>query len=292
MESRMQNPLYARMHIARKTGLPDNAVAHYHPFHELCFFQHSSVRAFLQGSWRDVKDGDIIWVPRHIMHRFEYPKGTRYTRLLIELDDRLLRDLLRGMGCEDMMADAGLETCRHIHPEPAQFRRLLSLAEETLSAWESWRLRQDHVEEAHMQARLFCLMYGLRPALGQHQADAAADVPACVAETVAWIDRHYGENITLDLLAGMCHVDKYHLCHLFVRHTGISVMKYVQHRRGIEAEKLLTYTDLPLDVVAGHAGFHSMQHFYRVFRELTNTTPGRLSRLALAAGKDSPDAQP
>lgn len=273
MESRMQNPLYARMRIVRKTGLPDHAIAHYHQTHELCFFQHSFVRAFLHGCWQDVKDGDIIWIPHHIMHRFEYPEGMRYTRLLLEIDDDLLSEILRGMGCESMMSGAGLEKCHHIHLEAAQFRRLLFQADELLSAWEAGKVRQDAVEDAHVRASLFNLMYALRPVFSQQQESDRAEVPDCVSQTVAWIDEHYAEDVTLDALAQMWHVDKYHLCHLFVRHTGISVIKYLQNRRVIEAEKLLTYTDLPLDIVANRTGFHTMQHFHRVFRELTGTTP-------------------
>ena len=70
------------------------------------------------------------------------------------------------------------------------------------------------------------------------------------------------------------HVDKYHLCHLFKVHTGMSVINYLHHRRIIEAEKLLIYTALPTGVVCTETGFNTIQHFYRVFREITGITPG------------------
>jgi AraC-like DNA-binding protein len=54
----------------------------------------------------------------------------------------------------------------------------------------------------------------------------------------------------------------------------MTAVKYIHTRRIIEAEKQLLYTDRSTDAIAAAVGFTTMQHFYRVFREVTGTSPG------------------
>ena len=54
----------------------------------------------------------------------------------------------------------------------------------------------------------------------------------------------------------------------------MTAVKYIHTRRIIEAEKQLLYSNRSADAIAFAVGFTTMQHFYRVFREITGTSPG------------------
>ena len=58
-----------------------------------------------------------------------------------------------------------------------------------------------------------------------------------------YIDAHFKENITLDLLAGLAHVNKYYLVHTFTREYDISPISYLISRRIQESRYLLAETD-------------------------------------------------
>ena len=92
-------------------------------------------------------------------------------------------------------------------------------------------------------------------------------------EIIKFIDLHYTETITLDLLAQQFHLNKYYICRIFKDNTGFNLSEYVQHRRIIEAKKLLIHSDKSIDYISIQCGFKNMQHFYRVFKKITKHTP-------------------
>ena len=57
-----------------------------------------------------------------------------------------------------------------------------------------------------------------------------------------YIDSHYSENITLDILSNLSYVNKFHLVHLFTKQMGISPINYLINRRIEESKNLLTTT--------------------------------------------------
>jgi len=99
-----------------------------------------------------------------------------------------------------------------------------------------------------------------------------------VQDVVQHLDKRYGETIRLDQLAAEFFVDKFYLSHLFKRQTGFSIMEYVQHRRVIEAQKKLIEThDSMIDIYLD-CGFSNAQHFHRMFKRLSGTTPSQYRR--------------
>ena len=65
-----------------------------------------------------------------------------------------------------------------------------------------------------------------------------------------YIDTHYKENISLDLLAKIAHINKYYLVHAFTEEYSISPMNYLCSCRIIEAKYLLKTTDISLSSIS------------------------------------------
>ena len=265
--------------IVLKHGLADNSPVlpppHYHNTHEICFFVHSTVRAFMQNTWYDVTDGDIVIVPQHELHRYEYLNTDRYTRLLITFSDEYLRTLLAQMHCPDLFDSLQPAKCMQLRPRSTKFRKLYQQAEDVLASYKLMTRKPSEENLAVFRARFFCLLFDLRQLITE-KTDTAdlSKASECVQRTINYIDEHYMLPLTLEDLAKTALVDKYHLCHIFKQHTGMTAVKYIHTRRIIEAEKQLLYTDLATDAIAAAVGFSTMQHFYRVFREVTGTSPG------------------
>lgn len=88
-----------------------------------------------------------------------------------------------------------------------------------------------------------------------------------------YIDAHYPENITLDFLADLTHLNKYYLVHVFVREYNISPINYLISRRIRESKYLLVNTNHSLTQISNILGFSSPGSFSRSFRRLEGTTP-------------------
>ena len=153
--------------LTLKHGLADNApvlpTAHYHNTHEICFFAHSTVRAFMQNTWYDVQDGDIVIVPQYEMHRYEYRNTDRYTRLLITFSDEYLRNMLEQLHCPDLFSFLQPAKCIQLRPRSMKFRKLYQQAEEVLAAYKSMTRRPAGENAAIFRARFFCLLCDLQP---------------------------------------------------------------------------------------------------------------------------------
>lgn len=88
-----------------------------------------------------------------------------------------------------------------------------------------------------------------------------------------YIDSHYRENLTLDMLAERSHVSKYHMVRIFTEEYGVSPINYLILRRIEEGKKLLKTTDHSLALISRTLGFSSPSYFSQVFKKHTACTP-------------------
>ena len=82
-----------------------------------------------------------------------------------------------------------------------------------------------------------------------------------------YIDLHFKEPLTLELLAQEAHMNKFYLSHAFKREYGISPISYMISRRISESKYLLTETDLSMSQIAQLLGFSSLSYFSQVFHK-------------------------
>ena len=93
-----------------------------------------------------------------------------------------------------------------------------------------------------------------------------------------YIDNHFKENLTLDQLARLAHVNKYHLAHAFRREFGDSPISYLISRRVEERRFLLRETDHSLALIAQMLGFSSPSYFSQCFRRVEGISPTEYRR--------------
>lgn len=88
-----------------------------------------------------------------------------------------------------------------------------------------------------------------------------------------YIDSHFKENITLDQLAAMVHINKYYLSHAFRKEFNTSPISYLIERRIEESRFLLSETDHSLSQIAQILGFSSLSYFSQCFRKAEGLSP-------------------
>ena len=88
-----------------------------------------------------------------------------------------------------------------------------------------------------------------------------------------YIDLHFKEALTLDLLAAEAHMNKYYLSHAFKKEYGVSPINYMLSRRIEESKYLLAETDLSLSRIAQLLGFSSLSYFSQAFRKTQDISP-------------------
>lgn len=88
-----------------------------------------------------------------------------------------------------------------------------------------------------------------------------------------YIDTHFKENLTLDALAEISHISKFHMVHTFSKQYGISPINYMISLRIEESKHLLRDTDSSMAHISQILGFSSPSYFSQSFRRLEGVSP-------------------
>ena len=96
-----------------------------------------------------------------------------------------------------------------------------------------------------------------------------------------YLDDHFTENITLDLLSKESKMNKYYLVHSFTKHFGCSPISYLNEKRIEESKNLLETTNHSIASIASMIGFSSQSYFSQSFKKNTFMTPNEYRRAAL-----------
>lgn len=102
------------------------------------------------------------------------------------------------------------------------------------------------------------------------QEEGTTDV---VADIIAYIRKHFTEDLTLPQLAENVHFSASYLSAQIKKKTGMSYINYISLLRMEYADQLLTGTNLKVSEVAARCGYHDNSYFNRIFCRKYGTTP-------------------
>jgi AraC family transcriptional regulator len=94
-----------------------------------------------------------------------------------------------------------------------------------------------------------------------------------VDKALWYIESHYAHDVSLEEIAGVAGVSRFHMSRAFAFTTGFSVIRYVRCRRLTEAARALANGAPDILAVALEAGYGSHEAFTRAFREQFGITP-------------------
>ncbi|MCG7406499.1 AraC family transcriptional regulator [Paenibacillus sp. ACRRX] len=163
---------------------------------------------------------------------------------------------------------------------------LLSKVKEMHQAWED----QGSLERFHVKSLFYQFVYELVWQLQNNQIPTIkADV---VAQACHYLQQHYAETITLELLAELLDCSPRHLSRLFKRDVGTSPIDYVIQIRMNKAKELLLMTDANLQEIAESVGYPESYYFAKMFKKYVGTAPiryrseqrGKTRRLHMTSG--------
>jgi AraC-like DNA-binding protein len=200
---------------------------------------------------------DTVWImPMDTSHGYEPAAGCAlWEYRWVEFSGEMAAGLLRMLhldetpcvhGCrevrpviEDVVALLDTDGNRAIHEASTLFMHALSLVER-------------------------CLRTGRRP-LGPLQGlDQAAK---------RYMIDNMNRPIQLEDIAAAVRVSPHHLIRVFRRHNGQTPMSYLRQLRASRAKSLLQRGDLNVSEVGRFVGYPVLQHFSRMFKQETGTSP-------------------
>lgn len=94
----------------------------------------------------------------------------------------------------------------------------------------------------------------------------------------SYVNQNFGDDLSLDAMADVAGMSKYHFCRLFRQSAGVTPYQYLLGVRVDRAKRLLQETEDSIGDIAEQVGFNSQSQFNRAFRKLAGTTPAAFRR--------------
>lgn len=94
-----------------------------------------------------------------------------------------------------------------------------------------------------------------------------------VVQISDYIDSHYSQPLTLEVLAEMCHGSPYHLQRTFKRIKSMTPVEYIQMVRIAHAKDQLNTSDKSIGEVGKLVGLPNTSYFITLFKKKTGCTP-------------------
>ncbi|MBQ8509842.1 MAG: helix-turn-helix transcriptional regulator [Clostridia bacterium] len=241
----------------------------------LFYLQSGSITFHIDGQSHAIGDGTLLLWRGGQCYRFELNGAVRMTILNFDYTraHAHLADSLRIIGADSfdpaqVLEALAFEDC----PALSGFVCLPGMqgAEEELAAivrdFNEGRLLGR--EAACARLKLLLTDIARRVLTGTEKSDTT------VERVLAFLRENYARPLTNHEIAQIVNYHEFYVNKLIVRHTGMTLHRYLTHIRVGHAARLLMTTDDPVSKIAEDCGFTSPAYFADAFRRTMGVTPG------------------
>ncbi len=250
-----------------------NEVAlHHHDFYEIYLFLSGNVNYSIESRNYHLMPGDILLISPLELHQpmFTWEKQP-YERIVLWIDKSFIQKFTKDG--HDLTQCFDTHHPRHtnlIRPDATNRQLITSLMEQLITETQSDEFASDLAANTYLIELLITInRLALRSPHRHEVKDKSGPV---VSNVLSYINEHYSEDLSLDLLAGKFFISKYHLSHEFNRLVGTSVYRYIIQKRLVIAKQMLSDGMPPTDVYQ-LCGFGDYANFYRAFKSEYHISP-------------------
>jgi AraC family transcriptional regulator of arabinose operon len=245
--STVMNPIF--MHLGHVQPNPTwMTTNHSHRFHELILVLDGVLHVDIGGQTFHAGAGEMLWYPAGVAHRENADPQ---------------------QPCETLFL--GIEW------------------DAAPSDWPLWQADRDGrvapivqwlkaERESHYTGRVAWRNTMLAGVLAEYDRLARYQEDPLVVNLRSYVRKHLAEALTLDQLAKLAGLSKFHLVRRYRVLTGRTPMEDVRHIRLQAARELLLTTNLPLKEIAPRTGLGDLYRLCRLFHRHFRVTPGSLRK--------------
>jgi len=233
---------------------------HYHPHYEIYYMKDGRCRYFIDDRSIDVEAGDVIFIPKGIIHRTNYTTNL-HSRMLINFTE----DYIPPVILEKLLQSKYLFRSREIT------KRI----EEIFNKIEQEYLHPDE----YTKSLLYCHTAEMLFLILRHPGnlEEATTGNELIDGIVKYIKQNYMSDIKLSGVAKMKSVSPEHLSRTFKSCTGLGFNEYVTLLRLQRAEEMIrTESGKTISEIAYECGFNDGNYFSYKFKKMFGVSPIKL----------------
>ncbi len=243
------------------------------------FHEAIEIKCYLSGNSAVMIDGDVFVASQGnltVVNPFELHANANigdysgeYILLMVDLD------FLKGQGVGGLdLRQAFISRGRRINHFIGADERLLRIMERICE--ELAEQKEDYrIAVRSLVCELFIILFrdhSDKVALRENFTGDGRGANLIAPALSAIFERH-GEQISIDELAAICNVSKYHFCRVFKQEMKMTVVQYITAYRISLADVMLKESEKSIDGIAEECGFSDISYFYRCYKRLRGTSP-------------------
>jgi len=246
---------------------------HAHDYYEFYFFLEGRISMFIDEQEFHPKSGDVILIPPGISHRLEiHDESIPYQRFVFWISKDYYKQLTNYSSDYSYIVDQALTGKNYIyHNDLISFNTIQALLHRLIEEIHSDRF-------GHNTKVLLCvddlLLHLNRMAYESHHTNQIHQNQTLYESLMQYIEGHLTEELSLENLAKVFFVSKYHIAHVFKEYMGISIHKYIIKKRlSMCRDAILYENESNISKVFALYGFKDYSSFYRAFKKEFGVAP-------------------
>lgn len=242
-----------------------NFKLHNHDEYEILLFLEGDAKYVVEDKSYTLEPGDIIVIRKHEFHRIYHNSPTPYKRVILMVNPQFFVE----NGCTNYEAQFLKAPIGTGHKIPADLVRSSGLFD-AFSRYKKYS--EDYTLDGQipvLKSTLVEILYLINKITTFSDADLTGSP---VKSVIFYINNHYTEDITLDLLQDKFFISKYHLCRAFHKATGLTVHEYIRRKRLTKVRELRA-DGMSISDAATLSGFNDYSSFYRAYQKEYGASP-------------------
>ena len=244
---------------------------HTHDYYEFYFFMEGDVSMDIEGSLFPLKPGDVILIPPKVAHHIILNNSDMpYRRFVFWISQEYCNQLITISPDYVYLMQQVIVTKRYIfHYDSIALNALQSKA---------FRLiEEQHSDRFGKSAKISLCVNDLilhlnRSVFEMDHPNTPKEEQSLYQNLMHYIEDHLDEELSLEQLAGVFFVSKYHIAHVFKDKLGLSIHQYITKKRlSMCRDAILSGTGISDAYLM--CGFKDYSCFFRAFKKEYGMSP-------------------
>lgn len=267
-----ENTLDFSCSYMKKYGDFNMICQHYHSAYEILFMTDGVRYAFFNNGMHRITAGDIVIIKPYTIHFTENRDSNYFERYVLNFSDKVFQSVLSENECSELLSS--LNT-RLIHLEENNFIFVRKMFEEL-----SKSKTKNRLSSKKTVSKIITLLDTIANMPSEESCVDKTDIICSgqIADVLNYINYHFTESLSLDFIVNYSHMSKANFCRIFKKETGNTFLQHLNNLRVAYAHSLLIETNMPIQKIADKAGFSSVMHFDRIFKNTHSMSPSEFRR--------------
>lgn len=268
----------SRFEISKKTHQPYYHMhsAHTHSYYEMFYLISGSCDLFIKNNVYHLTPGNITFIPADTLHRTSYSNAAFHECVSIEFTPNYINELTAQFGSVWLQ--------NHLFSKifylPEEYRSDINyMLNHILAEDQSCDAFSNCMLKMYFQALIVRILRYINDSsiLIVNNNTRATDETLQLA--IDYINEHFKNNITLDDLAGLLHLNPSYFSKKFKAANGLGFKEYLNNVRINHSEKLLIETDMSITEIAFECGYFNSNYYGDAFKKINGVSPSVFRRL-------------